>query len=250
MNRSSLFRLALLLCSFSLFNACQKQNGPAKEDMASNKSDLSKSEILELSPSELNEYYRNKLNLHGPSLLQDRGPSPEIDCEEEAGCTTGVELLELVPTNPNYRWRVDIVRTSQNVTSAEEYWHLPISEQCAVAILADPVTAAIAIANGIPNVISVASTGIAYQLPYFELQNYWMFANLSPDGTADIPELSDYVKIRMYHRFGWDCFEIHDQWAAYVAGGEAAFFDVTYMWTTTTCEDREPPHTGNVKCPL
>lgn len=240
----SILALSLIL-SIPIFHSCRNENTDSVLP-----SDPTNNDLFLLPSHELIKRIKEDQSLEHV-IMRDGGGgegsiSKQIDCDAQPDCTTGVELLQIFPQTPAFKFRIDLARADINVTTSEAFYNLQQGEFCEYVILAYPLAYANQlIQTGLENVIPIASPGAAYMLPYYENESIFMFGLLDTDGSGN-PGCEPHVDIRLYHRFGWDCFEIHDAWCDF----PQSILDNTLRWETTDCNDEAPPRSGNIFCPL
>lgn len=230
-----------LILSLLIFHSCKNENNDSVSP-----ANPTKKELMLLPTDELIKRIKEDPSLEQVVMRDGGGIFGGIDCDAEPGCTTGVELLQISPQTPGFRFRIDLARTDIHVTTSEEFYNLPQGEYCEYVVLAYPLSYANQlILSGVQNVIPIASPGVAYMLPYHENESIFMFGFLDTDGSGD-PGCEPHVDLRLYHRFGWDCFEFHDVWCDF----PQSILTNTLRWETTDCNNEDPPNSGNIKCPL
>ncbi|MBP6827158.1 MAG: hypothetical protein KA165_11420 [Saprospiraceae bacterium] len=233
---------------FVAIQSCKHENNINPAFPENSGEALSREELLMLPSGELMNRIKDDAKRDIPTLRDAGpviGPMPVLNCAEGADCITGVELLQVVPQTPNFRFRIDMARTYLNVTTSQQFYNLPANAVCEFVVLAYPAAYANQLIQaGVQNVISIASPGVAYQFPYHENESVFMFGLFDTDGSGD-PGCDPHVDLRLYHRYGWDCFELHDVWC----NAPQSILTNTLRWATTKCNNENPPHTGNISCP-
>lgn len=251
MKKFAFFTAMLLMLGIGIIHSCKQKNNVNPALTENSGAPLTKEELMLLPSEELLKHLKENGQTGIPSQ-RDGGvggggePQPVLNCNEGPDCITGVELLQLVPQTPGFKFRIDLARTFLFVTTSEQFYNLPVSNICEYVVLAYPTSYANQlISAGVQNVIPIGGSGVAYQLPYHELESVFMFGLMDTDGSGN-PGCEPHVDLRLYHRYGWDCFELHDVWCAPFQ----SIYDNTLRWETTQCENTSPPNTGNIKCPI